>query len=47
MGSNAKAILSVFNLKLIPYNISGIETVVGKEEFITIKFIKNEKLLTK
>jgi len=31
----------VLNLKLIPYNISGIETVVGKEEFITIKFIKS------
>ena len=31
----------VFNLKLIPYNISGIETVSGKEEFITIKFIKS------
>jgi hypothetical protein len=31
----------VFNLKLIPYNISGIETVIGKEEFITIKFIKS------
>ena len=31
----------VFNLKLIPYNISGIETVIGKEEFITIKFVKS------
>ena len=31
----------VLNLKLIPYNISGIETVVGKEEFITIKFVKS------
>ena len=31
----------VFNLKLIPYNISGIETVSGKEEFITIKFVKS------
>ena len=31
----------VFNLKLIPYNISGIETVVGKDEFITIKFVKS------
>ena len=31
----------VLNLKLVPYNISGIETVVGKEEFITIKFVKS------
>ena len=31
----------VFNLKLIPYNISGIETISGKEEFITIKFVKS------
>jgi hypothetical protein len=31
----------VLNLKLIPYNISGIETVSGKEEFITIKFVKS------
>lgn len=31
----------VFNLKLIAYNISGIETISGKEEFITIKFIKS------
>jgi hypothetical protein len=31
----------VFNLKLIPYNISGIETISGKEEFLTIKFVKS------
>jgi hypothetical protein len=32
----------VINLKLVPYNISGFETVIGKEEFITIKFIKSD-----
>jgi hypothetical protein len=31
----------VFNLKLIPYNISGIETISGKEEYITVKFVKS------
>ena len=31
-----------FQLKLVPYNISGKETVVGKEEIITIKFNKGK-----
>ena len=31
----------VLNLKLVPYNISGFETVKGKDEFITIKFVKS------
>ncbi len=32
----------VLNLKLVPYNISGYETVIGKEEFVTIKFVKSQ-----
>jgi hypothetical protein len=31
-----------FQLKLIPYNTSGKEIVIGKEELITIKFIKGK-----
>jgi hypothetical protein len=31
-----------FQLKLVPYNISGKEVVIGKEEIISIKFIKNQ-----
>ncbi len=31
----------VLSLKLVPFNISGYETVVGKDEFITIKFVKS------
>jgi hypothetical protein len=27
-------------LKLVPFNISGKETLIGKEELITIKFLK-------
>ena len=29
-----------FQLKLVPYNVSGKETVVGKDEIITVKFNK-------
>jgi hypothetical protein len=32
----------VINLKLVPYNTSGFEIVVGKEEFVTIKFVKSQ-----
>ncbi len=31
----------VLNLKLIPFNISGYQTITGKNEFITIKFVKS------
>jgi hypothetical protein len=36
-----------FQLKLVPYNISGKEAVVGKEEIITIKFNKGKLTITR
>ena len=31
----------VLNLKLVPFNTSGYQTITGKDEFITIKFVKS------
>lgn len=35
----------IFQLKLIPYNISGVDDAVGREETISIKFIKGINII--